>query len=181
MGTRYKIGDHVNVESKTGERKGRVVDIEKPDSDSPSYIIEHDSGMEGRAKASMMKKVQNGQKVYYIEPYSFQDDTISREEAIKKFPSIKPIFEDLDEKRVSGGNPLSPLRETGYSAIAYTPPVKYAYYNEEKDILVTDTEGDIKVVENPTDDYLNETLSYYPKAEVTGTGEKYDNRFPNRN
>jgi hypothetical protein len=57
MGTRYQVGDKVKISTKGGERKGEVVDIDRPDSDSPSYIIEHESGMKGRARASLMEKV----------------------------------------------------------------------------------------------------------------------------
>lgn len=159
-------------------------------SDYTLKIYKKKGGMEKEHKAIDLLRADDeydvssssdNQRVFYVEPYSFQDDTVSAEQIVEQFPSLKPMFENLDEKRVSGGDPLSPLTDTGYRAIAFTPPVKYAYYNEEKNIVVADTEGDVKVVENPTDDYLNDMLSYYPEAEVTGYGERFDKRFPNQN
>jgi hypothetical protein len=166
---------------RTGEDGGEPAKYEVRSQNPDESITLTNNKERGRSAAvDWMERHKGGQQIHYIDPYSFKDDTIMPEKAMEMFPSIEPVFEDLSDKRVSGGDPLSPLRSTGYKPIAYTPPVKYAYYNESKDLLVTATEGDIKVVENPTDDYIDDLLSYYPKAEVTGYGEKFDSRFPNR-
>lgn len=60
MGTRYEVGDIVRF--KNHPRKSEVVDINEPDSDSPTYVVE-DMTSDGEfeyAKASELQKVDRG-------------------------------------------------------------------------------------------------------------------------
>lgn len=96
----------------------------------------------------------------------------------------KPIPQILD---YTNGKILSPfrsdsvkalwsLKDLGFSMLAWTPNVRYMLYDPKENILIQDTEGDIDIIFNPTEKYLNERLQKYPKMEVS-TGEKYDSRF----
>jgi len=80
----------------------------------------------------------------------------------------RPAYNRLD---------MTAYKEAGYYALAYRPNVHYVYYNPEKNIMVLDIEGDHYIVENPTHEQLQEQLRRYPRSKVTGTGEKYDDRF----
>lgn len=143
-------------------------------------ISERDKKKDAMDRArEWMEENSKDMSKYYVEPYSFEDDTVSREEVVEMFPSLRTTLSEFDEKMASTFSPLSSLKREGYTSLAFNN-VKQAYYNKEKDILVKNTEGDILVVENPTEEYIDDMLSYYPKAEVTGTGEKYDSRFPER-
>jgi len=77
---------------------------------------------------------------------------------------------DIEIKPMSWSQDLD-----GFRTLAFKPPVKSAYYNKDRNLLVKYTEGDIMVVVNPTEKYINDLLSHYPKAEVCA--EEYDERF----
>jgi len=105
--------------------------------------------------------------------YTYTDDTVE----FKPLEEIKEMFECLKpiDKSPSHWNSLRNLNSDKFRTLAFTGGVRYAYYNEEEDIIVKDTEGDIMVVVNPTEEYINDLLSYYPKSEVCA--EEYDERF----
>lgn len=64
----------------------------------------------------------------------------------------------------------------GFKMLAWTHNVKYLLYDPENNILLSWIEGDIYVDRDPTPEDIDESLQYYPKAEVS-LGEKYDRRF----
>jgi len=118
-------------------------------------------------------------KKYTLEPYNTEDSkTLQLTELKNKFPSLEPLTASV--YRSDQTNALSKLRNKGFKPLAWTPNVRYMYYNPERNLLVKDTEGDLMIVKNPSNDYLNDCLSYYPKAEVSH-GEAYDERFPEVN
>lgn len=71
---------------------------------------------------------------------------------------------------------LRDLTKNGFKELAWTPNIRHVFYNEDKDLLVNVVEGDIFIIDEPTDEEINAILSHYPKQEVAH-GEKYDERF----
>ncbi|OKY78791.1 MAG: hypothetical protein BTN85_1294 [Candidatus Methanohalarchaeum thermophilum] len=68
------------------------------------------------------------------------------------------------------------LRENGFKHLAWTPGIRDVFYHEEKDILVVNLEGDIKIYTNNTFEDIEKEIQEYPKPEVS-LGENYDRRF----
>lgn len=68
------------------------------------------------------------------------------------------------------------LTDKGYEALAWTGNIRGMFYNKEKGILITETEGDIDIYVNPSEEFLKQELQEYPKGEIS-LGEKYDPRF----
>ncbi len=68
------------------------------------------------------------------------------------------------------------LTDQGFEPLAWTPGVKYLFYNPKKDLLVKDVEGDLFITENPSKNKIIKEIQQFPKAEVS-LGEKYDPRF----
>jgi len=64
-----------------------------------------------------------------------------------------------------------------FTAIAWSGSVTSAWYSEEDSILIHETEGDLHIWKNPTTEKLQEVLQTYSCMEVTGYGERLDNRF----
>lgn len=88
-------------------------------------------------------------------------------------------FKDLGIKSVYRSDKtkaLNKLEKIGFKPLAWTPNVRYLYYNPKIDLLIKEIEGDLFVIDKPTKEYLDKCLSHYPKAEVS-LGEKYDSRF----
>jgi len=71
------------------------------------------------------------------------------------------------------------LTDRGFEPLAWTPNVRYLFYNKDRGILVHDVEGDLYVWKDPTEETIRERVEEYPKAEVS-IGEKYDSRFDRR-
>jgi hypothetical protein len=63
-----------------------------------------------------------------------------------------------------------------FKALAWTPNVRQLYYNREKNLLLSNIEGDLFLYQNPDKAIIVEEVQKYPKAEVA-LGEKYDSRF----
>lgn len=113
-------------------------------------------------------------------PYPDQRDdieVISFEELEERCEKLEGFGKDRDSPyRSDQTKALRKLGKIGFEHLAWTPRVRHLYYNPEIDVLIKDIEGDLFYIENPTDEYLDECLSHYPKAEVS-VGEKYDSRF----
>lgn len=79
MGTRYSKGDKIRFSAKgKDDVKAEVVDIENPDSDSPDYIVEEESGLKGRVKASMMTKIEGEE----ADPTVFEETNITEKKLL---------------------------------------------------------------------------------------------------
>jgi len=68
------------------------------------------------------------------------------------------------------------LTDRGFEPLAWTPNVRYLFYNKDRGILIHDVEGDLYIWKDPTEETIRERVEEYPKAEVS-IGEKYDSRF----
>lgn len=102
-------------------------------------------------------------------------DAMGDLEQIKyQYPSLRGISPSLyRSERVDS---LWQLTDKGFKPLAWTPNVRYLFYNPKKDLLVSDIEGDLRVWENPTKDIIEREVQQYPMMEVS-LGEKYDRRF----
>jgi len=81
-------------------------------------------------------------------------------------------------QRVRGGEVADTLRDKGFKELAWTRTFRSLWINHDLDLIVRETEGDIQIKKG-----IGKTISYlndYKKAHITGTGERYDDRFPNR-
>jgi len=117
-------------------------------------------------------------------PYPEDSDSHDKVEVIS-FEELEEKFQKLEGFKDSGINSvyrsdqkkaLNKLRDIGFKPMAWTPNVRYLFYNPNEEILIKDVEGDLFIYENPTQETLEEEIQNYPKAEVS-IGEKYDSRF----
>jgi hypothetical protein len=105
-------------------------------------------------------------------------EEISFKELEEKFQSLQG-FKESGINSVYHGEQTDSLRQLegiGFKPLAWTPNVRYHYYNPDEDLLIKWIEGDLFLIENPTEKTIEEEIRAYPKAEVCH-GEKYDSRF----
>jgi len=98
------------------------------------------------------------------------------EKDLKEVVKNNPALEGLEYQGFRSDREKSLMDLEGFEPLAWTPRVRYLLYNEEKDLLVRDIEGDLYIWKNPTDEKIEELVQEYPKMEVS-LGEKYDSRF----
>jgi len=123
---------------------------------------------------------EKSEKKYRIgrEPRSDDREEISFEELEEKFSKLEGFKESGIESVYHGEqtDALTKLRKIGFKSLAWTPNVRYHYYNPEEKLLIKWIEGDLYLIENPTEITIDKEMRSYPKAEVSH-GEKYDSRF----
>lgn len=113
-------------------------------------------------------------------PYPNKSDieVISFEKLEEKFSMLKGFADSgIDSVyRSDQTEALNKLRRIGFQPLAWTPNIRHLYYHSRENIIIKDVEGDLFLIENPTDEEIEKEVQQYPKAEVS-LGEKYDSRF----
>jgi hypothetical protein len=64
----------------------------------------------------------------------------------------------------------------GFKPLCWTPRVRQLYYDSERQLLLSNVEGDLRLWRNPDEGTIEGEVQKYPKPEVS-LGEKFDSRF----
>ena len=107
--------------------------------------------------------------------YQYESE-ISLEEVVEEH-DLQPLSVEIF--RSDRVDELWSLTDRGFEPLAWTPNVRYLFYNKDRGILIHDVEGDLYIWKYPTEETIREQVEKYPKMEVS-VGEKYDSRFDRR-
>jgi len=89
------------------------------------------------------------------------------------------IIDKIDglERTIYDSELFNQIRQLdGFRPLAWTPNVRQLYYDSDRQLLLSNVEGELTLWKNPDESTIEREVQKYPKPEVS-LGEKFDSRF----